>query len=175
PPPRALACLRRAPGRRTAPSRGVAGNRRDRRALALGTGRRLPGARRAAPRAAPRQLRGAAVRARHLQRRHHDRARGGVVRGPHRRGARLTAARPQQRGRPGLPAVRRRLERAHARAAVAPMIASDLLARALDSFASPLVPTVVALGVALILLLLEGRLERQGGAIDPYAVVPPRR
>ncbi len=53
------------------------------------------------------------------------------------------------------------------------MIASDLFARALDSFASPLVPTAVALGVALILLLLEGRLERQGESIAPYAVLPP--
>ena len=53
------------------------------------------------------------------------------------------------------------------------MNASDLLATAIDSFAGPLVPTAVALGVALLLLLLERRVDPLAGSIAPFAVLPP--
>src|SRR5262249_27049863 len=129
--------------------------------------------RRARVRHASRGIGGATVRARHLQRGHHARARGGVVRRPHRGGGGGAAPRPQQRRRPGLPAVRGGPERARAGAAAPPMNASDLLAVTIDSFGGPLVPPAVSLGVALILLLLERRVDPTAGSIAPFAVLPP--
>jgi len=53
------------------------------------------------------------------------------------------------------------------------MSALDLLNHALQSFATPLVPTAVALAVALLLLLLERRLDPQSASVFPFAVLPP--
>jgi len=53
------------------------------------------------------------------------------------------------------------------------MSALDLLSHALQSFATPLVPTAVALAVALLLLLLERRLDPQSASVFPFAVLPP--
>jgi NADH-quinone oxidoreductase subunit N len=53
------------------------------------------------------------------------------------------------------------------------MNASELFAPAIASFGTPLVPTAVALGVALLLFLLERRQDTQSAAIAPFAVLPP--